>query len=919
MRPAAPAILAVILFASTVSAQVVERGGQGATVIREPSVRGIIIPQDAQPNVDRSAQTPRRAGPELPEAAIPPGRLLDMGWDRFASGDWALAEEAFSRALEQAGGETALRARMGLGYASVRLGKLDQARENFEAAVKAGYSPQESIPALLTVLKAQGRRAEMNAYVAMLPPDRRANWEQVEPVKPAPPQEPGVRELLAKAGTRPSPARLESLLARFSPRLDSCADGDVFLKITQGLAAGGRQDLARTALSRLLRCRGLDFGVRMGALYELASVAGPAVAREHLHRFRETAGRISPAQQKSLDELAVVLDKKEMGEPGISPARKAALARGILAVSPADPDALSVAAWDDLNSGRPGQALEAFRRVASDDPGRPGTQLGIGYALYHLGRLDEALSIAEAPSSAGNPDMKDLDYQVRVRKGFDAVEAKDYALALAEAAKALAVWPEGSEAREVLAWAAFGRGENDKAYALFEDRYKATSDKRFLSPMMLALSKQGKRVQAFETAAVLASDPAPQSREAAAKFYREQNAPILASKTSSPGDCCSGADTAMMDARGFVRGKTGDSGLSRLTEWTLPTGFSIAGKDGWRLGFSYSPSFLSSGSAPAAPYAGSYYARVQDVPQRNSLVTDVTVHTPNVSLDIEGPYRWRLEAGTTPIGGPVGVMPTFEAGVTTPTWEVRVHQKPVRESILSWVGQRDPYGSKPWGRVLRTGARASYVFTPIESWFFSLGGGADYLWGQNVADNVGLTGNASAGRTFKLGGNELALGAFATVKHFGRNLNFYTYGHGGYYSPDLLFIAGPFIRFRSPECKDYWFDVEASVGYMHESTAGAPKYPLEGASSFGLTSGQITELGGSYSGKTETKFSYSAKGEFLKLFTPHLAAGVFGGVSNAADYREAYGGLGMRFFFDPQTGFWAPKDLFRHYTPLDRD
>jgi len=42
-------------------------------------------------------------------------------------------------------------------------------------------------------------------------------------------------------------------------------------------------------------------------------------------------------------------------------------------------------------------------------------------------------------------------------------------------------------------------------------------------------------------------------------------------------------------------------------------------------------------------------------------------------------------------------------------------------------------------------------------------------------------------------------------------------------------------------------------------------------------------------------------------------------VNNAADYREAYAGLGLRLYLDPQQGFWAPKSLFRYYTPLDRE
>jgi len=927
-------MLAAVLFgcATSVLAQgSVERSAQTPSVVREPSAPEVRTDPQAPIAVERSVQEGRRSGAgqfgQSGQVALSAEQFLSMGWELFNAGDWKQAGDAFSQALATGNADSRMRARLGLGYSSLRMGDLSKARENFQRAVDAGFNVQDSLPALLTVLKAQGDRETLARYVQKLPENQRSQWAQLTPVEPprqaVEAQESGVRAALAKAGSKPSASRLQTILSKHAAGLSACADADVYLKIAQELAGQGQEAQAKPVFARLLSCPKLDFGVRMGAFYDLAASTDPEVVRDSLHRFQETARGLTPRQELALRDLALVLDKKQMGRPDVPQATRVELASAILNADPADPDARAMLAWDALNQGDIAKALDSFRTLAGQYPKREDVQLGLGYSLLRLGRADEALSVVAASGKADDPSLKDLAYQACVQQAFSAVEAKDYAAAGTFTAKARAIWPDGVQVREAEAWTAYGKGEYSAAYAAFQEHYKATGDSRFLSPMVLSLSNSGQRVKAFETAAQMAGDQNPEAHKAAARFYWEQSAPILAAQAAKSGgladDCCINADTQMVDVRGFVRSKTGDSGFSRLTEWTAPAGYSWASQNGWRVGAVVAPSLLSSGSAPANPYAGSYYARVSGVAPRNSLLTEATVYTPTLSLEIEGPYHWRLTAGTSPIGGPVSVMPTFSANVSSPTWALQLHQKPVTESMLSWIGQRDPYSSKNWGRVMRSGAQGSYVFTPVENWFLSLGGGAEYLWGENVADNVGLKANASAGRTFRLADNELALGVFATIKHYSRNLNFYTFGNGGYYSPDLLFITGPFVRLRSPECRDYWFDLEGSVGFMYERTASAAKYPLSGASAFGLSSGQLEEYAGNYSGKSETKFAYSAKGEALRLITPHVAAGVFGGISNAADYREAFGGVGMRVFFEPQKGFWAPKGLFRTYTPLDRD
>ena len=74
------------------------------------------------------------------------------------------------------------------------------------------------------------------------------------------------------------------------------------------------------------------------------------------------------------------------------------------------------------------------------------------------------------------------------------------------------------------------------------------------------------------------------------------------------------------------------------------------------------------------------------------------------------PYR--LEAGTTPIGASITPLPVFNAEVMIGSLRLNAHQESVKESVLSYVGLKDPYGDTHWGRVVRSGVEAEYKLRP---------------------------------------------------------------------------------------------------------------------------------------------------------------------------------------------------------------
>jgi hypothetical protein len=280
---------------------------------------------------------------------------------------------------------------------------------------------------------------------------------------------------------------------------------------------------------------------------------------------------------------------------------------------------------------------------------------------------------------------------------------------------------------------------------------------------------------------------------------------------------------------------------------------------------------------------------------------------------MEGALRTDIHIGTTPLNGPVDPTPTFEARVGAADWFVDIHRVNVKDSILSYVGQKDPYGNDEWGRVTRNGIEAGKTWPLGSRWWASGSAGFDYYMGDSVWDNRAVHLDTAVGQTLSFDRDELSYGVFATAQHFRRNSDFYTYGHGGYYSPELMTMVGPFVRYRTAVCRDYWFDVHASAGWLHQRLDSSPFYPLFDGDTAGFTPAAAADANGTYDSDTDNKLGFNIQVQGMKLITPHLAAGGFASVNNSADYTEWTAGIGIQIFFDPQNLFWARKDMFSEF------
>jgi len=459
--------------------------------------------------------------------------------------------------------------------------------------------------------------------------------------------------------------------------------------------------------------------------------------------------------------------------------------------------------------------------------------------------------------------------------------------------------PDDRQARELAAWALKGLGRSDEALALFDAMYQEDRDPKTAGKALALLEASGRTGEAVARAKILAENGTRGARrEAGALLARQGLLEQAALADPEPAAPYAGQASGFAETGIALRTRTGDAGFSRLTEISHPTLALWPATDGSRFSLQVTPRFLDAGSAPSSPYMGSYYRLANDSAKRQAPIDNLWVVSPSLIWRREGATTYKAEVGATPLGGPVTPLPSFQVAAGSQNWRVSAFQRPVTDSLLSYVGQRDPYSGRTWGRVVSLGATGGGTWRPLADWFWDFNGGAAYYYGQEVAENWMVEAGTAAGRHLDFDWVRLDAGVYAQWRHFNKNLNHFTTGNGGYYSPQMLFSAGPFIRLRSPSLRPYGYDLEASIGHFADQNDSQAKYPLLTGSLARLSDTALSEALGRYGATSSEKISFRLAAKVETLLTPYLSLGAAVGVSNSADYTELTSLLQVRVSFE---------------------
>ncbi|KWO49547.1 cellulose synthase subunit BcsC-related outer membrane protein [Burkholderia territorii] len=279
------------------------------------------------------------------------------------------------------------------------------------------------------------------------------------------------------------------------------------------------------------------------------------------------------------------------------------------------------------------------------------------------------------------------------------------------------------------------------------------------------------------------------------------------------------------------------------------------------------------------------------------------LHQPMTGVALGAGYRtdaWRFDLGTSPLGFPVhylvgGVRYRFDAGPASFT--VNASRRPETSSVLSYAGMRDPWTGAVWGGVRRDGVnlRAALDVGRVNL-FAEFGAGV--LSGRNVERNAEVT--LRSGFTvpvYERATMKVSTGLVGNAWHYAQNLRYYTYGQGGYYSPQRYLSLGVPIEWAGRRDALSW-DLTVTAGISNSYEKDSLFYPTFANQRAAQEAAGLVYAGSSTRG---VSFSYGVNGIVEYRVNPHLSVGAQLHVDRSHDYAPSSALVYLRYAFDPRA------------------
>lgn len=821
---------------------------------------------------------------------------LGTAWNALDIGDVEQAEAAFAAAEAQDSPLNREEAKLGLAFTHIKAGHRVKALPLLRELEEQGYKPDVVVPNLVEVLMALGKTAEAKALFPKLPQDERAKQQKRL-------YEQSFMSEYRRSGN--SPAQLARFVYRYRSMLGNCQQSGIFLTALGKMNAAGMGEQAVAPLQKLLKCSGRNWKFRLDVIRELSRALPSGQALKSLVAEQKAQGA-PDFYRKEMTSLADALTGRILDLLDKNSPKYLGQLQELLSLRPDYRPLQRTMAWACLDKEDFACAHERFSELLRSEQTDSDAAMGLALALERSGREAEALEFLEARAPAPGTPLGDHLAGLYAKKGSQAYERGDYAASRNFMTKALQLQPDNADARSLLAWSEYELGSLPAAQELFLQIFDREQTVDNAKAVLMVMDKRKDKQAAMDFEKRLAFETGSSELENLAEEHFSRVTYRFRDR------CLTCDDSAWLEENIHIRAKEGDPGFSRMQELGMATAYhQPIGEDG-ELKVSVTTKLLNS-DPPLAdrPYSGRYYRNADNAnTAKRDLVDQLWVWVPEVSYTLKRPLHLEIAVGSTPLNGPVNPLPTARVNLAYDDWHVEVFQRSVADSILSYVGQKDPYSSSTWGRVLETGGEGLYTWNFYDPWWVSVEGGASYLWGRNVADNYNLRAGLSFGRTDEVGDADLSYGIFGTFEHFGRNSDFYTYGHGGYFSPEAFVVAGPFLRYQTKPCLDYWIDAQISGGIQYYQTATAKHYHNTGADVAALNLAGRRDLYGYYKGEEKFGPAGTAKLQGMKLLSDYFALGSGASINTTGEHLEWQALLGIRFFFEPQDRLTNTEDLF---------
>lgn len=271
---------------------------------------------------------------------------------------------------------------------------------------------------------------------------------------------------------------------------------------------------------------------------------------------------------------------------------------------------------------------------------------------------------------------------------------------------------------------------------------------------------------------------------------------------------------------------------------------------------------------------------------QNGLAVGVGVVTDTFAADI----------GSTPLGFELPqVVGGFEWRPSVPNVAVSMgfSRRAVTSSVLSYAGMRDPVSGTRWGGVVQTGP---YLDAGIYRERYSIAGALRFteITGERVLDNRFF--GTRVGGDWKFYSEphmRASLGLAINYWQFDRNLQNYTFGSGGYYSPQAyLSVALPIEVWG--EAHDWSYRLRLAASHTSSERDPIAAYPTDPAL-------QAAAGAPVFGGESSSGVSLSAYAAVERQLSPTWIAGAKLDIDRSDYYEPTVFMIYLRHAFAPWT------------------
>ena len=295
-------------------------------------------------------------------------------------------------------------------------------------------------------------------------------------------------------------------------------------------------------------------------------------------------------------------------------------------------------------------------------------------------------------------------------------------------------------------------------------------------------------------------------------------------------------------------------------------------------------------------------SRKPSVTQAGSESSDSqTASGVELNLALKG-SNYKIDLGSTPLGqdlstlvGGIQLSPKLTDYLTL---ILTGERRAVTDSLLSYVGTEDKFSGKRWGRVTKNGGNALLSYDNGDAGFYAGAGLYSYL-GENVASNNSVQANAGAYvRPFHYDDRELKLGMSLSWMDFSKNLSYFSYGQGGYFSPQN-YVSVSFPVDFTRKYDDLSVKLGGSVGYQSYSQDKSAYFP-DNAEWQSFMDEMVTDgfaKESYYSGGSKNGIGYNIHAGADYKVNKEMTIGGQVGYDTFGDYNESTAQLWFRYLF----------------------